>query len=45
MSYHNEQLVIVNKKSSFIPLEGCEVVDNKLICKYKRKKTVGNNEF
>ena len=38
MSYHNEQLVIVNKKSSFIPLEGCEVVDNKLICKYKRKK-------
>ena len=38
MSYHNEHLVMINQKSLYIPLEDCEVVDNILICKYKREK-------
>ena len=38
ISYHNEHLFISNMKSTYVSLEDCQVVENKLICKYQREK-------
>ena len=38
IAYKNEKLLIVNDNQVNAPLDDCQVMDNKLICKYQREK-------